>query len=92
MQLTVCINALIITAMNQEEIIASIEARAWDVGISINALCRQAGVHPTTFSRWKKSDRNPEPISVTLRSIEKIYDALAIVEAKSRRRARKVAA
>lgn len=92
MQLHFCINALILTAMNQEEIIANIEARAWDVGISISALCREAGVHPTTFSRWKKSERNPEPISLTWRSIEKIYAALAAAEAKSRRRSRKVAA
>lgn len=92
MQLTVCINAFILPGMNQEEIIASIEARAWEVGISINALCREAGVHPTTFSRWKKSDRNPEPISLTMRSIEKLYEALSAIEAKSRRRSRKVAA
>lgn len=78
--------------MDQENLIADIEMRAFCAGISISALCREAGVHPTTFSRWKKSDRNPEPISVTLRSIKKIYDTLAAIEAKSRRRTRKVAA
>ncbi len=77
--------------MNQQTIIAEIEARAWSVGVSIGALCRQAGVHPTTFSRWKKSERNPEPIGATLHSIGKLYDALAICEAKGRRRARRAA-
>lgn len=78
--------------MDQENLIADIEMRAFCAGISISALCREAGVHPTTFSRWKKSDRNPEPISVTFRSIKKIYDTLAAIEAKSRGRSRKVAA
>ena len=77
--------------MDQENLIADIEMRAFCAGISISALCREAGVHPTTFSRWEKSDRNPEPISLTLRSIKKIYAALAVAEAKSRRRSRKVA-
>lgn len=78
--------------MNQDSVIADIEARAWDVGISINALCRQAGVHPTTFSRWKRSERNPEPLTPTFRTIRKLYDALSAIEAKGRRRSRRVAA
>lgn len=77
--------------MNQESIIADIEGRAWSVGVSVTALCKQAGVHPTTFSRWKKSERNPQPIGATLHSIGKLYDALDQVEKTTRRR-RKVAA
>lgn len=77
--------------MDQETVIADIEERAFFAGVSINALCRQAGVHPTTFSRWKRSERNPEPIGATLHSIGKLYDALVVIEAKGRRR-RKVAA
>lgn len=79
--------------MNQESIIADIEDRAWRVGISINALCKRAGVHPTTFSRWKKSPRNPEPIGATLHSIGKLFAALEAAEAQtSRRRGKAVAA
>lgn len=79
--------------MDQESIIADIEARAWSLGISINSLCKRAGVHPTTFSRWKKSERNPEPIGVTLKTVRKLYSALDAIEAQARRRrTRKVAA
>ena len=77
--------------MNQETIIADIEARAWSVGVSIGTLCREAGVHPTTFSRWKKSERNPEPIGATLHSIGKLYDALEALERGRRRRSRRAA-
>lgn len=78
--------------MNQESVIADIEARAWSVGISIRALCKQAGVHPTTFSRWKKSERNPEPMGASLLAIGRLYDALAALEAGARRRPRKAVA
>ena len=77
--------------MDQESVIADIEHRAFCSGISISELCRQAGVNPTTFSRWKKSERNPEPIGAGLRSIGKLYNALSAVE-KTKRRPRKVAA
>lgn len=62
--------------MNQEAIIADIEDRARASGVSIATVCKRAGVHPTTFSRWKKSQRNPEPISANLGSIEKLYAVL----------------
>lgn len=80
-----------VVVMNQESVIADIEQRAFMASISIGALCRLAEVNPTTFSRWKRSERNPEPIGATLRSIGKLYDALDQVEKTSRRR-RKVAA
>ena len=77
--------------MNQETVIADIEARAHRAGVPIKLLCGRAGVNPTTFSRWKKSERNPDPCGASLLSIGKLYDALDQVEKTSRRR-RKVAA
>ncbi len=71
--------------MDQESVIADIEDRAWRVGVSMNQVCLRAGVNPTTFSRWKRSERNPEPIGATLRSIGKLYDALAAIEAEATR-------
>lgn len=76
--------------MDQESVIADIEKRASRAGISMSQLCRKAKVNPTTFSRWKKSERNPEPIGATLRSIGRLYDALQDVERA--RRTKKVAA
>ncbi|MDE2595993.1 MAG: transposase [Sphingomonadales bacterium] len=80
--------------MDQESVIADIEHRAFIARVSMNRVCREAGLDPTTFSRWKKSDRNPEPIGATLRSIGKLYDALAKLErdAARARRARKAVA
>lgn len=78
--------------MNQESVIADIEARARAAGVSIGRLCRAADLNPTTFSRWKKSERNPEPIGATLHSIGKLYDALDRLAPKLARRTGKVAA
>lgn len=78
--------------MDQESVIADIELRAHRAGVSMNRVCQRAGINPTTFSRWKKSVRNPEPIGATLRSIRKLHDALSALEAEaSRRRARRAA-
>ena len=77
--------------MNQETVIADIEARARRAGVPVKMLCDRAGVNPTTFSRWKKTERNPVPCGASLLSIGKLYDALDQVERTSRRR-RKVAA
>lgn len=62
--------------MDQQQIIASIERRARVAGLSISELCRKAGVHPTTFSRWKESERNPQPIGATLATLRKLETAL----------------
>lgn len=78
-------------SMDQEAIVADIEHRAFLAGVSIAAVCGEAGINPTTFSRWKKTDRNPVPISATLRSIRKIHDALSHFEARARRRRKKAA-
>lgn len=76
-------------SMDQEAVIADIEQRAFVVGVSISTVCKRAGVHPTTFSRWKRSSGNPEPISANMKSIEKLYAALVALEATTRRRVRK---
>lgn len=62
--------------MDQQDIIATVESRAAKLGLSINEVCQEAGVHPTTFSRWKKSDKNPQPIGATLRSLSAITEVL----------------
>tara|TARA_B100000678_G_C18154285_1_gene480289 strand:+ start:847 stop:1077 length:231 start_codon:yes stop_codon:yes gene_type:complete len=62
--------------MDQQTVIADLEARADAAGVSIRQVCVRAGVHPTTFSRWKLSDRNADPIGATLHSIGKIDAAL----------------
>lgn len=68
--------------MNQESVIADIERRARQAGVSIHALCSRASVHPTTFSRWKRSARNPEPIGANLHSIGRLYAAFDAFEAE----------
>jgi transcriptional regulator with XRE-family HTH domain len=67
--------------MDQQDIIAKVEGRAAKLGLSINEVCQQAGVHPTTFSRWKKSEKNPQPIGATLKSLSAITDVLDRLEA-----------
>lgn len=72
--------AIIANDMNQESVIADIESRARRAGVSIRALCLRAQVHPVTFSKWKRSARNPDPMSATLNSIGRLYDALQQIE------------
>lgn len=62
--------------MDQQQIIADIEARASDAKVTIRDLCEQAGIASSTFSRWKRSDKNPEPIGATLTSLRKLEGAL----------------
>ena len=75
--------------MDQQSVIADIEQRASRAGISIRSLCDRAGVHPTTFSRWKESEQNPHPSGASLISVGKIYAALE--EAKAERRSHRKA-
>jgi hypothetical protein len=62
--------------MDQQDIISEIEDRAAKLHLSIGELCRQANVHPTTFSRWKKSEKNPDPIGATIKSLSKMIEVL----------------
>lgn len=79
--------------MDQEAVIADIESRAWQAGVSIRRVCTLAGVHPTTFSRWKKSERNPDPIGANLKTIQQLYAALdSLTQSTPKRRARKAVA
>lgn len=38
---------------------AEIESAARQSGLSINELCRRAGVAPSTFHRWKGGEHSP---------------------------------
>lgn len=73
--------------MDQQDIIATIEERAAKLKLSINDLCVQAKVHPTTFSRWKKSEKNPQPIGATIKSLSALTDALDRLEGHQTQRA-----
>jgi predicted transcriptional regulator len=73
--------------MDQQHIIAALEARAKTVRVSISELCRLAGVHPTTFSRWKKSDLNPDPVEARMSSLNAIDRALSKLESPTTERA-----
>lgn len=66
--------------MDQQDIIATIEDRAAKLKVPMSEVCQQAKVHPTTFSRWKKSDRNPQPIGATIKSLSAITDVLDRLE------------
>lgn len=70
--------------MRQQEIVTDIEARARALGKSISAVCRRAGVHPTTFFRWKKTRRQPKPSPASMDRVEAIYDALDAIAAEQR--------
>lgn len=79
--------------MDQQEIIRDIEERAWEERVSISLLCQRAGIHPTTFWKWKKSQRNPKPGGASITSLKKLFDALDDIAAENkRRRARKAVA
>lgn len=68
--------------MDQQDIIASIEERAAKLQLSIAEVCQQAKVHPTTFSRWKISEKNPQPIGATIKTLVAITDVLDELEAR----------
>lgn len=69
--------------MDQQALIADIEARSQRLGLSISELCRRAGVHPTTFSRWKLSERNADPVGATIKSIGALNDVLDGAESEA---------
>ena len=66
--------------MDQQTIIAAMEARAKALGLSMLYVCERAGVHQTTFSRWKLSEQNPAPMDAKLGSINKIGEVLSRLE------------
>ena len=66
--------------MDQQRIIAAMEARAKALGLTMLYVCEQAGVHQTTFSRWKASDQNHTPMDAKLGSLNKIDEVLGRLE------------
>ncbi len=70
--------------MDQQEAVADIELRAWEERVSIRFLCLRAGIHPSTFWRWKKTDHNPEPVNANLGTLKKLYAALDEIAAENR--------
>lgn len=66
--------------MDQQAIIADLEARAAALGLPISEVCRKAGLHPTTFSRWKRSDKNTDPIGATIKSLNALDEVLRRAE------------
>lgn len=69
--------------MDQQEIIANLEARARRIGLPMAEVCKRAGIHPTTFSRWKLSERNPAPKGATIASVEKLVRVIDAAERAS---------
>ena len=68
--------------MDQQTIIAAIEARATDLRLPMSEVCRRANVHPTTFSRWKLSDKNADPVGATIKSLAALDEVLRDAEAE----------
>lgn len=69
--------------MEQQDIIAAFEARTKKLGVSMREVCLAAGVHPTTFSRWKKSGKRGRAASVAgLDKISSLDKELAKREAQ----------
>ena len=66
--------------MNQQDMIADLEARAKALGLPMYDVCERAGVHHTTFSRWKLTERNPVPNNALLKNLGAIGDALTAAE------------
>jgi transcriptional regulator with XRE-family HTH domain len=66
--------------MDQQQIIGDLERRAAAIGLTMSHICDRAGVHRTTFSRWKRSERNPDPIGATLDTLGKLGSALSAAE------------
>ena len=67
--------------MDQQQIIAALEGRAKRLRLPMSEICKRAGIHPTTFSRWKVSDQNLRPINANLGSLSKIEAAISAAEA-----------
>lgn len=66
--------------MDQQEIIASLERRAKRVGLPMAEACRRASIHPTTFSRWKQSEKNPSPKGAAIPTVSRLEAVIAGAE------------
>ena len=71
--------------MDQQHIIADLEARAKAAGLTMGEACKRAALHPTTFSRWKLSLRNPSPVGANLGSLSRLQEVVVAAERTARR-------
>ena len=60
---------------------SEIEAEAKSAGLSITALCEKAGVHPSTFHKWKSEQHHPK-INVVQRFLNAIKSVRTPQETK----------
>ncbi len=72
--------------MDQQSTIREIERRAKAARIPLSELCRRAEIHPTTFFRWKKSPKNPDPVGANFHSIEALFRELNKIDAEDAKR------
>lgn len=72
--------------MDQQSVIRDIERRAKAARVPLAQLCRQAGIHPVTFFKWRKGPKNPDPVGANLHSIEALYRELDKIDAEDAKR------
>ena len=56
------------------DVVEDLERRAATAGVSVSALCREAGVARSTFTRWKS--RQAEPTIRVLRLLDEALERL----------------
>lgn len=66
--------------MDQQQFIADLEARAKAAGLTIRDACVRADLHPTTFSRWKLTDRNSKPVNANFASLSRLREVVEAAE------------
>lgn len=66
--------------MDQQHIIADLETRAKAAGLTMGEACKRADLHPTTFSRWKLSAKNPKPVGANLGSLSRLQEVVVAAE------------
>ena len=72
--------------MDQQSTVTDIEQKAYEERVSIRFLCQKAGIHPSTFWRWKKTENNPDPVGANLATVNKLYAALDQIAVENKRR------
>ena len=65
--------------MDQQSTIAALEARAKALGIPMCDICREAGVAPSTVSRWKAET----PVGMTFKTLGRLQAAISKFEARA---------
>ena len=80
------INAVNAVPMDQQSTVRDIEEKARQRRISIPDLCARAEIAASTFYRWKKSPTNPRPKGANFHLVERLYGALAAIDAEDTER------